>query len=155
MPTTIRYHFSQGFAVSAHDAYIWCTDFTPQDNALMGEDNVKRQVIRLTYNTVVLKEVFQTNSGNIEKHKLVQLYPERLSWISTHLTGPNKYSQFIYEISAEGNNASRLNFMAAHMLNEKEIIIESDSKLLANELCNYDSKIWILFAKAMEKELNK
>jgi hypothetical protein len=155
LPIAIRYHFSQGFTVSALNAYFWCTDFTPQDLALVGEDNVEREVMRLTDSTVVLKEVFHTNSGDIEKEKLVHFYPDRLSWISTHLTGPNKYSQFIYEISIEDNNSSRLNFSAIHMVHEQEMMIESDIKVLANELCNYDSMVWKLFAKAMEKELNK
>jgi hypothetical protein len=155
MPIAIRYHFSQGFSVSARDAYLWCTDFTPQDLALVGEDNVKRQVTRLTDSTLVLREVFQTNSGNVEKKKLVQLYPDRLSWISTHFTGPNKYSQFIYQVSVEGNNASRLDFTATHMVHEQKTMSESDSKLLTKKLCNYDASVWKLFAKAMEKELNK
>jgi hypothetical protein len=78
----------------------------------MSEDNVERQVTHLTDSTLILNEIFHTNSGDIEKQKLVHLYPDRLSWVSTHLTGPNKYSQFIYKITAEGNNASSLNFVA-------------------------------------------
>jgi hypothetical protein len=155
MPHAIRYNFSQSFAVPARKAYLWCTAFAPEDPALMGEENVKRQARHLTDSTVVLKEVFHTSSGDIEKKKLVQLYPERLSWVSTHLTGPNKYSQFIYEISVEGNNASCLNFTALHLEHEKEIMTKADVKLLADKLCKYDSKVWKLLAKAMEKELNK
>ncbi len=155
MPHVVRYHFSQSFAVPARKAYLWCTDFAPEDPALMGEDNVERQVTRATESTVILKEVFHTSSGDVEKQKLVQFYPDRLSWVSTHLTGPNKYSQFIYEISAEGNDASRLNFTALHIERGKEAITKANVKLLAEKLCEYDSKAWKLLAKAMEKELNK
>jgi hypothetical protein len=82
----------------------------------------------------------------------VQLYPDRLSWVSTHLTGPNKYSQFIYEISAEGNGASRLDFTALHLEYEKKLDGE-DIKSLADKLRKEDSAAWKLLAKAMAKEL--
>jgi hypothetical protein len=121
----------------------------------MSEDNVERQVTHLTDSTLILNEIFHTNSGDIEKQKLVHLYPDRLSWVSTHLTGPNKYSQFIYKITAEGNNASSLNFVALHIEHEKEAMTKTDIKLLADKLCEYDSKAWKLLAKTMEKELNK
>jgi hypothetical protein len=155
MLNAVRYHFSQSFAVPARKAYLWCTDFAPEDHALMGEDNVERIVMRLTDSTVVLKEIFHTSNGDVEKQKLVQFYPDRLSWVSTHLSGPNKYSQFIYEISAEGDNASRLNFNALHIEYGKESMTKADNKLLADKLCEYDSRIWKLLGEAMEKELNK
>jgi hypothetical protein len=70
------------------------------------------------------------------------------------LTGPNKYSQFIYEITAEGKSASRLNFTALHIEHEEETHKEN-ADLLAEKLCNYDSNVWKLLAQSMEKELNK
>ena len=155
MPYVIRYHFSQIFAVSATKAYVWCTDYTPEDHVLMGQEKAKRKVIHLTDSTVVLKEIFPTTNGDIEKQKLVHLYPDRRSWVSTHLIGPNKYSQFIYELSAEDKNASRLNFTAHHVEHRKEIMTEMDIKLLEDKLCKSDSKVWKLLAKAMERELNK
>jgi hypothetical protein len=154
MLIAVRYDFCQHFAISAHKAYQWCTDFTPEDHALMGEDKIERQVKHLTDTTVILKETLQTNERNVEKQKLVQLYPNRLCWISTHLTGPNKYSQFIYEITAEGKSASRLNFTALHIEHEEETPKEN-ADLLAEKLCNYDSNVWKLLAQSMEKELNK
>ena len=155
MLQTILYHFSQSFPVSAQKAYQWSTDFTPQDHFLMGEVNAERQVIHLSDDTVVLKEIFHSSNGDIEKRKLVHLYPDQFSWISTHLTGPNKYSQFIYEISAEGNNASRLTFTAHHIENKQETMSKADIAMLADKLCKYDSNAWKLLAKAMENELNK
>jgi hypothetical protein len=119
---------------------------------LMGEKSAERQITYLTENTVILTDIFHTNSGPFEKQKLVQFYPDRLRWISTHLTGPNKYSQFIYEISAEGNDASRLDFTALHLEYEKKLDSE-DIKSLADKLKEEDSKAWKLLAKAMTKEL--
>ena len=93
--------------------------------------------------------------GDVEKQKLVQLYPDRLRWVSTHLTGSNRYSQFIYEISAEGNRASRLDFTALHLEYEKDSLDSEAVKSLAEKLKKEDSAAWKLLAKAMIKELGK
>ena len=120
----------------------------------MGEAVAKRQITRVTDATVILTDTFHNSNGHVEKQKLVQLYPDRLSWISTHLTGPNKYSQFIYEISAEGDGASRLDFTALH-LEYKENLGNKGIKSLADKLKEEDSATWKLLAKAMAKELGK
>ena len=155
MPCSIRYRFSQRFPVPARKAYKWCTDYSPQDHALMGEEAAERQITRVTDTTIILTDIFHTSKGNVEKQKLVQLYPDRLCWVSTHLTGPNKYSQFIYEISAEGDSASRLDFTALHLEYEKENLDSEAIKSLANKLKKEDSATWKLLAKAMAKELSK
>ena len=155
MPCSIRYNFSQRFSVPTRKAYKWCTDYDPQDHALMGKDAAERQITHLTDTTIILKDIFHTNKGHVEKQKLVQLYPDRLSWIATHLTGPNKYSQFIYEISAEGDDASRLGFTALHLEYEKENLDSEGIKSLADKLKEEDSAAWKLLAKAMAKELGK
>jgi len=122
---------------------------------LMGEDAAERQITHLTDTTIVLTDIFHASNGRVEKQKLVQLYPDRLSWISTHLTGPNKYSQFIYEISAEDNSASRLDFTALHLEYEKENLDSEGIKSLADKLKEEDSAVWKRLAKAMAKELGK
>jgi hypothetical protein len=121
----------------------------------MGEEAAERQITRVTDTTVILTDIFHTSKGNVEKQKLVQLYPDRLSWVSTHLTGPNKYSQFIYEISAEGDSTSRLDFTALHLEYEKENLDSAGIKSLAFRLKEEDSAAWKLLAKAMAKELGK
>jgi hypothetical protein len=119
----------------------------------MGGEAAERQITRVTDTTIILTDIFHTSSGPVEKQKLVQLYPNRLRWISTHLTGPNRYSQFIYEISAEGNSASRLDFTALHLQYEK---LDSEGiKSLADKLKKEDSAAWKLLARAMTKELGK
>jgi hypothetical protein len=155
MPCSIRYCFSQRFSVPARKAYKWCTDYSPEDHALMGDKAAERQITRVTDTTIILTDIFHTSSGPVEKQKLVQLYSDRLRWVSTHLTGPNKYSQFIYEISAEGNAASRLDFTALHLEYEKEKLDSEDIKSLAGRLKEEDSAAWKLLAKAMTKELDK
>jgi hypothetical protein len=154
LPHAIRYHFSQRFAVSVQAAYQWCTNFAPEDHALMGNDNAKREVTRLTDSTIILKESFCTNNGDIEKQKLVQLYPDQLFWGSTHLAGSNKYSQFMYKLSAEIDGTSRLDFTALH-IEHQDNLTTNDIKSLTDELRKSDSNVWKLLAKSMEKELNK
>ncbi len=148
MASVIRYYFSQRFSVSAQRAFDWCIDFDPNDYSLMGEANATRQVSHITKDTIILKDIFITSFGSIEKQKLIQLYPNRLSWTSTHLTGPNKYSQFLYKITAEGKGFSALNFTALHI----EYDEKADEKLLANRLCKEDAAAWKLLAKEMEEE---
>jgi hypothetical protein len=150
MPYSIRYHFNQCFTVSASEAYNWCTDFQPEDHALMGEKNAKRQIKRLADNTLILKETFRTDKGDLEKEKLVQLYPDRFMWVSTHISGSNMYSQFIYEVIAEGKG-SLLDFTALHLENGE--FSENDLKKLKDDLLSYDSGVWKRLAKVMEKDL--
>ena len=88
MPLSIHYHFSQRFNVSALRAYKWCTDYDPQDHALM-RVNAKREILNVSANTVVLNDKYYSKNKIIRKRRLVCLYPNQLSWTSTHLTGPN------------------------------------------------------------------
>ncbi len=148
MALAIRYYFNQRFIVPAQVVFDWCTDFDPKDHLLMGDPNAERQVSRITDDTIILNDVFHSPLGSLEKLKLIQLYPNRLSWTSTHLTGPNKYSQFLYKITAQGKGFSALNFTALHI----EYVDKTDAKLLADRLCQEDAAAWKLLAKAMAEE---
>jgi hypothetical protein len=152
MPTVIQYSFSQSFSVSAQAAYKWSTDFQPDDHALMGEGNAKRQVNWISEVTVLLKETLPAGSIMIEKEKLIQLYPDLLMWTSTHLTGPNRYSQFIYEIISGDDNTSHLKFTALH-LEQKENLSQKNKTSLTKNLCKYDSVVWKRLAEAMKQEI--
>ncbi|MGD0451319.1 MAG: hypothetical protein ABSA79_09745 [Candidatus Bathyarchaeia archaeon] len=151
MALEVRYHFSQRFAVSARKAFDWCIDFDQNDHMLMGDENAERQIIQITPDTLILKDTFHLSEETVEKQKLVQIYLKELSWTSTHLTGQNKYSQFLYKITPQGKDASILNFTAAHL----EYDEKKDAKLLADRLCKEDEFAWSLLAKAMAEELKK
>jgi hypothetical protein len=99
MPISVRYHFTQRFVVSAQEAFDWFTDFDSQDNLLMGDKMAERQITHLADGAIILKDSFNSVAGTIEKQKLVNLYPNQYRWASTHLIGPNKYSQFLYKIT--------------------------------------------------------
>jgi len=149
MPLSVRYKFSQRFRVSAQKAFEWCTNFDPQDHVLMGEKGTDRRVTLITKGTLILQDVFPSKTGKVEKQKLVQLYPETLSWVSTHLTGPNQYSQFLYQISTRGKSASILEFTGLHL----DYDGKEDAQSLATRLRREDAAAWRLLAKAMMKEL--
>lgn len=153
MPVSVRYRFTQVFAVPPESAFLWCTDFTPQDHQLMGHKNAERQVIHVCDGVVLLQEIFHTSSGDVEKQKLVHVYPKELRWVSTHLTGPNKHSQFSYKISRE-KGGSKLDYDALHVENQNALN-NAEADALAEHLCREDSAAWSLLAQAMAKDLLK
>jgi hypothetical protein len=156
MPRPIYYHFRQRFNVSARKAYEWCTNYASGDHALMGEKNASRKIKHLTERTVILTDMFNIGANDqIEKQKLVQLYPETLSWTSTHISGPAKHSQFIYQITAEGDDTSHLDFTGIFLDYTHEKVSEADAAKLAEKECENDAVAWVLLAKAMEQDLCK
>jgi len=155
VPGAIHYHFRQSFTVSARKAFEWCTDYTPGDHELMGEKNVERKISHFTDDTIILTDTFQTSTAKVEKQKLVQLYPKQMFWTSTHLTGPAKYSQFLYQITPEGDNASHLDFTGLFVDHRKEKLTNAEAEMLAEKFCKEDSDGWKLLSKAMTKELSK
>lgn len=106
---SLRYHFSQIFALPPLEVYKWCTAYDPNDLTLMHQKG-NRRITHLTENTIILTDTFSNEKGTIKKSKLIQLYPDRLSWTNTHLSGPNKYSQFLYEIKPEKKGAANAKF---------------------------------------------
>jgi hypothetical protein len=117
----------------------------------MGDKMAERQITHLADGAIILKDSFHSVAGTIEKQKLVHLYPDQYRWTSTHLTGPNKYSQFLYKITPQSKNASFLTFKALHLeYKEKE-----DAKLLAERLCKEDAYVWSLLRGAMAEDKNR
>jgi hypothetical protein len=155
MPCSVQYHFVQSFSVPAKRAFDWCTQYDPADHVLMGERDAERKITRITANTIILTDTFHIGGECVEKQKLVQLYPDKLKWTSTHLTGPIKYSQFIYEISEEDKETSHLDFLGLFIDYGREKLDEVSYKKIAEMLRKEDSDAWKLLAKAMKQALCK
>ncbi len=120
----------------------------------MGEKNATREVQQVTGNTFILTDKFHGEDAITIKQKLVCLYPDRLLWTSTHLAGPAKYSQFIYEISSVTRTTSRLKFTALHLAHGiKEGTAKAETECLAEEFRKADSDVWKSLAREMEKEI--
>ncbi len=157
MPTAIHYHFKQNFKVPAKKAFEWCTDYQPgtSDHALMGEPTADRKISRLSGKTLLLIDSFPVGNEQVEKQKLVQMYPDMLFWTATHLTGPAKYSQFLYQITANGKGASHISFTGLFLDYTHEKLSKVEAVKLAEKFCREDAEGWKLLAKAMEKDFSK
>ena len=151
---TVHYGFSQSFDVSARKAYEWCTNYGPGDKALMQEENATREVHHISDDVILLNDTYTIEGKITVKQKLVCLYPDRLTWTSTHLTGPNMHSQYIYELVPQNDRQCCLNFTGLYLNHSiKEDIEDKEAGRLAKELKKMDSEIWKLLANEMEKEL--
>ena len=156
MPIPIFYSFTQRFNLPAREAYAWCTDYAPGDHALMGDENAGRRIERFTERTFILTDTFNLGTANpVEKRKLVQLYPETLFWTCTHISGPARHSQFLYQIVAEGDDASRIEFTGLFIDYADEDATGADAVRLAGEECAADAAAWKLLAAAMERDFRK
>jgi hypothetical protein len=149
----LRYGFSQTFGVSAEAAYRWCTDYQPDDWARMGEKGT-RDIEWLNEDTVILTDTVMGLEGKTTKQRLVRLYPERLAWTNTHLAGPNRHSQFWYQVTPVGQRASRLDFTGLQ-INYGRAPSAARIAARARKLADEDSKAWILLAKEMKKDLRR
>ncbi len=154
MIRTIHYGFSQNIDVSARKAYEWCTDYGTEDMALMQEENTTREVHHISDDVILLNDTYTIEGNTTVKQKLVCLYPDRLAWTSTHLTGPNTHSQYIYELVPQNDRQCCLNFTGLYLNHSiTEGTEEKEAGRLAKELKNMDSKNWKLLANEMEKKL--
>jgi len=153
-PYSVYYHFSQRFNVPAKYAFEWAIDYRPGDLALMGEEG-RRSVKALSDDIVVLTDLFHGGGkGWITKKKLIRIYRERLYWTSTHLTGSNRHSQFLYQISQEGNDMSRLDFIGSQVFYDEEEPSTQRIRSMARTLTKEDSLAWMRLARAMEKDFS-
>ena len=150
--SSISYKFNQRFSVPAREAFDWCTDYRPDDLGLMGEKG-KRRIKRLTEDTIILEEQVAQEGRRVKKVKLVKINPRTLSWNNIQLQGPNKYSEFIYEIVPEGDRRSRLTFTGLLVVYTQNCLNRDRLKQIASRERMYDSRAWKLLARAMAKEL--
>ena len=120
----------------------------------MGEKGVSRKIENITDRTIILTDTFNIGADNqIEKQKLVQIYPEILFWTSTHLSGPAKHSQFIYMITAGAVDNSYLDFTGLLLDYGDKKISDADAAQQAEKARKEDAGSWALLAKAMEHDL--
>jgi hypothetical protein len=155
MPTvSITYQFSQRFRVPARKAYKWCTDYEPNDLALMHEEG-RREIQEVTNDTIILKETVRQTRKQIKKIKLVKLNPARLSWYNIQIAGPNRHSAFLYEIVPEGKASSRLNFTGLLVVYTKVRLAPERIRQIASSERRYDSTAWKFLAKAMMKDCSE
>jgi len=148
-----EYSFRQRFRVSAPAAFRWCIDYVPYDWSSSGGRG-SRKVVWLSKRTVVLDDEFPaSNDRRIRKVKLVQIYPEKKHWVSTHIVGPNHYSQFRYTILPDGAKASVLLFEGRDLRWSGEALSPTANRQLSARLRHEDSTEWKKLAVEMERDL--
>jgi hypothetical protein len=147
-----EYSFRQRFRVPARYAFRWCIDFVPYPWT-DGSPHGARTVVWLAPRTVLLDDTFPIpHGGRVRKVKLVQIYPRTRSWVSTHLVGPNRCSQFRYSISADGPDASALLFEGRELRWTGPRLSTTVERRLASRLRANDAHLWKEFASEMEQE---
>jgi transposase len=147
----IRYQFSRSFDVPAKAAYQWCTDYRPDDWRRMGKKGTRR-IKRLNEDTLILTDTVEGEGGAVTKKRLVRLNADSLAWTNTHLAGPNKHSQFWYQIVAVGKARSRLDFTGLQV-NYGRRPSALRAAEAAKELKEDDSRAWVLLAREMSTDL--
>ena len=87
------------------------------------------------------------------KEKLVHLYPDQWSWTSTHVSGPARYSQFLYELVPRGSAASTLHFTGSQVERTTRPVTRSSIDQRTRRLRREDSKLWARFAIEIARDL--
>lgn len=160
MPTQrVRYEFTVKLPASRAEAYRWATDYRSSDFGVM-ELGGRRKVQQLAPDLVLLTDSFLNDPFNAKrgqrtvKTKLVHLDPSRWRWTSTHLAGPAKNSQFIYEISPRGARGSTLRFtgIQVEQVTGKPTLVSL--RLRASQLRAEDSALWDRLAEGMRLDLS-
>jgi hypothetical protein len=147
----IEYAFNQPLAAPANVAFEWCTDYQPYDLAIMKEKG-KRGIQKITGGTILLTETTRRRNRVIKKTKLVRLNRSSLSWTNTHLAGPNRYSQFLYKIVAEGRRRSRLYFQGLLIEYSRRPLSRQQIRKIARDERLGDVTVWRHLAAALRKD---
>jgi hypothetical protein len=148
---SVAFRFRQRFPFPVQRVYDWATDFAPGDLELMGVRG-QRRIARVCNDTVVLTDTRVSDGKRVTKQRLVRLYPERLAWTNTHLSGPNKHSQFLYELVATGKSTSRLDFTGRQVMHVEKAA-PKDLRALSAKLGREDAETWKKLARALAADL--
>jgi hypothetical protein len=153
----LTYHFVQPLPASRPRAYRWATDFRPSDFELSGI-NGRRRIERLAVDLVLLTDSFEEDpfdsraGARTVKTKLVHLYPERWSWTSTHIAGPARHSQFLYELTPRGSAGSTLHFTGSQVETMARRPNPESVQRRTRELLREDAHLWVELAAALGKD---
>jgi hypothetical protein len=151
----LTYRFTTKLPVSRARAYRWATDYHPSDLKLAGI-RATRKIERLTEGLVLLTDSFDADpftsqrGARTVKKKLIHLYPDRWAWTSTHVSGPARHSQFLYELEPRGPSACVLHFTGSQVEEVTDPPTRASVTRRARTLQREDSKLWARFAAALE-----
>ncbi len=151
---SVHFRFRQHFEFPPEAAFAWCTDYSPGDIELMGNEG-SRKIRRVNDDTFILTDEFKPADEkvirNSRSRKVVRIYPELLSWTNTRVSSDGRYTQFLYQIVSE-DGGSRLEYTGSQIFPGRK---PGPKKLasIAKRLTDEDSASWRSLARAMEKDL--
>jgi hypothetical protein len=111
-----------------------------------------RQIERISSDTIILREVVDLNGKEVRKIKLIKLHPAALSWHNVQISGPNKYSEFLYQIEPINRRTSKLNFTGVMVIYSKLNLSPRAIRKIASSERRSDSTAWKLLAKVMAQQ---
>ena len=153
----LTYRFQTRLPVSRRRAYRWATDYQATDLQLGGL-SATRRVERLTADLILLTDTFAADpfsarrGARTVKTKLVHLYPDDWAWTSTHVSGPAKYSQFLYKLGPLGPSGCTLEFTGSQVEQVDRDPTPSSLERRARELKREDSRLWDRFAAVLAQD---
>lgn len=148
---SLHFQFTQRFDRPAREVYEWATDFRADDpTTVMGMPGA-RKVERLGQDTLLLTDRFGAPGKRVAKKKLIRLYPEYLRWTNTHVAGPSKHSQFLYELVADGPRACHLVFTGNQVIYPAKTPSPHALRRLVEEVRDQDAALWKRLAAAMRE----
>jgi hypothetical protein len=148
----VRYHFSQRFRVPVKKAFAWTIDFRPDDIARMGEKG-NRKIEPISEGTFLLTDTTYANGRPVAKPKLINVYPDLLMYLNTHVGGPFRNSQFVYQFTPVGKGMSQLDFAGHLVLYTRKPLGKRALAKIAESERRVDSEAWKHLARAMEQDL--
>lgn len=138
---SLRYRFRQWFNVPARAAFLWCTDFEPEDGKLFSE-RTKRSIRRIAKDALIMTDTTYPSGRPLRISRLVRLNADQMAWTNTHLDGPYRHSQFWYKIVADGPRRSHLEFEGLRLETTKNPLSEKEIRRRARECQKLDSGEW-------------
>ncbi len=149
---SVPYQFSVVLPAPPRAAFRWATDYAPDDWARMGQEGIRR-IATLTPDAIVLTDTVLRGRSWVTKTRLVRLYPGRLAWTNTHVGGPARHSQFLYELEPAGRGRSRLTFTGRQIERSARPLGPSALAARSRELAREDRALWLHLATVMRREL--
>jgi len=111
-----------------------------------------RQIRKVSDGVVILTDTIFSNGKTVTKKKLVRIDAKKFFWSNTHLAGPNRHSQFLYQIIPI-EQKSKLEFIGLQVNYSETKVSQKEIKLVEDKAREKDSAIWKKLAKRMEEEL--
>ena len=152
----VTYRFTVRLPAGRRAAYAWATDYRGDDFEIMGFRG-GRKVEPLANGLILLTDSFDADPFDASegtrttKVKLIHLFPDRWAWTSTHVAGPARFSQFLYQLTPDGPRSCILEFRGNQVEHVRRTPTASSLRRRARELRREDSRLWHRLSRELGK----